>query len=135
LLFAARTGRGFLAACFTREFSLRLPIFIEDLKIDPTESTPPSLCAATAANPIDAMHPHEEQSGFPPNWHGVIFVTKSADNVCVVSAKTHSCGLCGGDANCRITASGISNFGYRFRNTIISSITRPRSSRVSISGI
>ncbi len=38
----------------------------------PTESIPPNLWAAMAARPIDAMHPHDEQSGFPPNWHGVI---------------------------------------------------------------
>jgi hypothetical protein len=52
------------------------------------------------ARPIEAMHPQEAQSGLPPNWHGVIFVCKSADSVCVVSANTQSAGLCGGAANC-----------------------------------
>jgi len=28
---------------------------------------------------MDAMHPQDAQSGFPPNWHGVIFVRKSAE--------------------------------------------------------
>jgi hypothetical protein len=54
---------------------------MEALNMVPTESIPPNLWAAMAARPIDAMHPHDEQSGFPPNWHGVIFVSRSADNV------------------------------------------------------
>jgi hypothetical protein len=49
---------------------------------------------------MDAMHPQDAQSGFPPNWHGVIIVFKSAERVWVVSAKMHSSGLCGGEANC-----------------------------------
>jgi len=69
----------------------------------PTRSIPANLCAAMEAKPMDAMHPHEAQSGFPPKRHGVIFVARSADNVPVVSAKTQSWGLCGGEANCRIT--------------------------------
>jgi hypothetical protein len=73
---------------------------MDALKIDPTEIIPPNLCAATDAKPMDAMHPQELQSGFPPNWHGVIFVSRSADKVCVVSANTQSFGLCGGEANC-----------------------------------
>ena len=92
----------------------------------PTESMPPNLWAAMAARPIDAMHPHDEQSGFPPNWHGVIFVSRSADNVWVVRANTQSWGLCGGEANCRISNSGISNFAYRLRNCSISVIARCR---------
>ena len=39
----------------------------EALKMAPTGMMPPNLCAATAAKPMDAMHPHEPQSGFPPN--------------------------------------------------------------------
>jgi hypothetical protein len=65
----------------------------EALKIFPTGITPSSLYAATAAKPIDAMHPHDSQSGFPPNRQGAIFVLRSADNVSVVRAKTHSFGL------------------------------------------
>jgi hypothetical protein len=33
------------------------------------------------AKPMDAMHPQDAQSGFPPYWHGVTFVTKSADKI------------------------------------------------------
>jgi len=83
---------------------------------------------------MDATHPHDSQSGFPPNWHGVILVSRSADNVCVVSAKTQSWGLCGGEVNCRITASGMSSFGYRFRNCVMSAMARARSSEPRISG-
>jgi hypothetical protein len=72
---------------------------MEALNMAPTESIPPNLWAAMDAKPIDAMHPHDEQSGFPPNWHGVIFVSRSADNVRVVRANTQSWGLCGGEAN------------------------------------
>lgn len=46
------------------------PISTDALKIAPTGMMPPSLCAATAAKPIEAMHPHELQSGLPPNWQG-----------------------------------------------------------------
>ena len=42
------------------------------------------------------MHPHCEQSGVPPNWHGVMRCSKSAEMQLVVSAKTHSSGLFGG---------------------------------------
>jgi len=38
----------------------------------PTGMPPRSLCRATAPRPADAMQPHCEQSGLPPNWHGVI---------------------------------------------------------------
>jgi hypothetical protein len=54
---------------------------MEPLKIVPTESMPPNLCDAMEAKPIDAMHPQDVQSGFPPNWQGVIFVRRSADIV------------------------------------------------------
>src|SRR5271157_5051242 len=108
---------------------------MEALKMLPTERIPPNLCAAMDAKPMDAMHPQEAQLGFPPNWHGVIFVSRSADKVWVVSANTQSWGLCGGEANCRITTSGISSFGYRLRNSNISAMTRLRSSGVRISGI
>src|SRR5271169_3495987 len=43
------------------------PILTEVLKIAPTGKIPPNLCAAMAAKPMDAMHPHELQSGLPPN--------------------------------------------------------------------
>lgn len=66
---------------FARDLARYRPIRTDALKILPTEITPPNLCAAIDANPIDAMHPQDAQSGFPPNWHGVIFVRRSADNV------------------------------------------------------
>jgi len=97
---------------------------MEALKMVSTESIPPNLCEAMEAKPMDAMHPQDAQSGFPPNWQGVIFVRKSADNVWVVSAKTQSLGLCGGEVNCRITASCMSSFGYCFRSSERSAIAR-----------
>lgn len=48
-------------------FDLSSPTLREALKIAPTGINPPSLCFATAAKPIDAMHPQDAQSGFPPN--------------------------------------------------------------------
>src|SRR5262249_26863599 len=104
------------------------PIFMEALKMLSTVRIPPSLRAAIEASAMDAMHPQDAQSGVPPNWHGVIFVCRSADKVCVVSAKTQSCGPTGGEANCRITDSGMSSFGYCFRNCSISLMARVRSS-------
>src|SRR5262249_9452124 len=87
------------------------PILIDARKMAPTGINPPSLWAATAAKPIEAMHPHDLQSGVPPYWHGVISVRKSAETVLVVSANTQSLGLSGGSANWRINPSGISSFG------------------------
>src|SRR5260370_17839414 len=107
---------------------------MEALNITPTGITPASLGAATAARPIEATHPHEAQSGVPPNWHGVISVFRSADTIFVVRAKTQSCGLAGGAENCRIKPSAMSSFGYLFRNSAISITARLRSSVVSISG-
>ena len=42
------------------------------------------------------MHPQFEQSGLPPNWHGVIGVSKSAETHVVVLANTHDSGVSGG---------------------------------------
>src|SRR5258708_36129027 len=108
---------------------------MEALKMVPTESIPPNLYEAMEARPMDAMHPQDGQSGFPPNWHGVIFVFRSADNVWVVSAKTQSWGLCGGEANCRIIPSGMSSFEYCLRNSTSSAMARALSSALKISGI
>ena len=44
------------------------------------------------------MQPQLLQSGLPPNWHGVIFVVRSAEMVVVVCAKTQSSGESGGSA-------------------------------------
>jgi hypothetical protein len=43
------------------------PILTEALKMALTRMIPPSLCSAMAAKPINATHPHEAQSEFPPN--------------------------------------------------------------------
>jgi hypothetical protein len=42
--------------------------------------------------PADAMHPQFSQSGVPPNWHGVIRCSKSAEMHVVVCANTQSSG-------------------------------------------
>src|ERR1700730_5615413 len=126
--------RAFFDGGFARNLARYCPILTEALKMVPTESIPPNLCEATEAKPMDAMHPQDAQSGFPPNWQGVIFVCRSADNVWVVRAKTQSWGLCVGEANCRITTSGMSSFGYCFRNCDISAMARARSSGCRISG-
>src|SRR6185312_18612 len=80
-----------------------LPMRMEPRNNMPTGITPPSLCAATAASPMDATQPHEEQSGWPPYWQGVTAVFKSAERTFVVNANTHSFGPAGGVANCRIS--------------------------------
>ena len=58
------------------------------------EAQPPVI--ATALSPAEAMQPHCEQSGVPPNWQGVIRVFKSAVSESVVRAKMHSAGERGG---------------------------------------
>lgn len=83
---------------------------------------------------MDAMHPHDLQSGCPPNWHGLIRVCRSADKVSVVCAKMQSLGLAGGETNCWIKAAGMSSFEYCFRSCIISAVASARSAGASISG-
>jgi len=53
----------------------KLFIFTEPAKMVPTATLPPSLRAATPANPTVAQHPWEEQSGTQPNGQGVIFLS------------------------------------------------------------
>src|SRR5438067_1506924 len=67
-------GSVFLALYFGLDRALFWPILTEALKMVSRESIPPNLCEATEAKPMDAMHPQDAQSGFPPNWHGVILV-------------------------------------------------------------
>src|SRR6266404_567149 len=130
------TNQSLLCRTFLRFLAIsEMRPWPDALKIVPTERIPPNLCEATAARPMDAMHPQDAQSGLPPNWHGVIFVRRSADNVWVVSAKTQSCGLCGGEANCRISPARMSSFEYCFRNSIMSAMACARSSALKISGI
>ena len=56
------------------------------------------------------MQPQLLQSGVPPNWHGVIFVFRSAETVVVVRAKMHSSGDCGGSAYTSISAFGMASW-------------------------
>ena len=49
-----------------------------------------------AASVAEAMQPQFAQSGFPPNWHGVIGFSKFDDTHAVVFAKMQSSGECGG---------------------------------------
>src|ERR1700679_2614986 len=85
--------------------------------------------------PIDAMHPHCEQSGSPPNWHGSTIVLKSAENERVVCAKTQRSGDAGGRRNSLITLAGISNFGLLSRRRSNVATTLLRSSAERISGL
>ncbi|MCI0660856.1 MAG: hypothetical protein L0220_07255, partial [Acidobacteria bacterium] len=56
---------------------------------DLTGKNPNSRISPKAFNPADAMHPHWEQSGLPPNWQGLIRAFKSAVMLKVVRAKMH----------------------------------------------
>src|SRR6476646_12229560 len=85
------------------------PIAAESQKTSPAVAFPTILRCPTAANPIDAIQPHREQSGVPPNWQGSTFVRKSADNERVVVAKIHRSGDAGGVRNSLITPSSMSN--------------------------
>src|SRR3954453_22030668 len=76
---------------------------------------------------MDAMHPHCEQSGSPPNWHGFTTVLKSAETIFVVRAKTHFSGELGGARNSFTSPSGISSLGYSFLNSIRLRTTSVRS--------
>ncbi len=68
---------------------------------------PTSLRCPTAASPIEAMQPHREQSGSPPNWQGSTRVLKSAESVHVVWAKMQRSGDNGGDRNSSIIPLGM----------------------------
>ena len=57
---------------------------------------PPNLYFANDAKPAEAMQPHSEQTGRPPNWQGVIGVVKSEETHAVVWANMHSWGDEGG---------------------------------------
>lgn len=111
---------------FCCKFLQSFPTRSDAMKTCPAVRGPATRWCPTAANAIDAMQPHCAQSGLPPNWHGVILVIRSAEMIPVVLAKMHSRGLRGGDANSRMTASGISNFGYLSRNCRSSVIAATR---------
>ena len=74
----------------------------------PTRTVPPMiLCAPTAFSPAEAMQPHCEQSGLPPNWQGVMRCSKSAEMHDVVCAKMQLSGPSGGEPYCCTRPSGI----------------------------
>ena len=54
------------------------PTFADALKILLTSTVPSNLCVPSALRPAEAMQPHCEQSGFPPNWQGEMRVLRSA---------------------------------------------------------
>ena len=39
--------------------------------MSPSRTSPPNRWFATEARPAEAMQPHSEQTGLPPNWQGV----------------------------------------------------------------
>src|SRR6185295_2777519 len=51
-----------------------LPTLWDDSNTRPTGIPPGSWTRPMELRPAEAMQPHCEQSGFPPNWHGVTFV-------------------------------------------------------------
>src|SRR4029077_6076737 len=104
------------------------PMLTEPVKTVPPGTKPHSLWRPTAARPAEAMHPHCEQSGLPPNWHGVMRCSKSAEMHEGVCAKMHSSGLLGGVAYCLTSPSGIAIFLYLRLSDISAATTRSRSS-------
>src|SRR5579862_1137547 len=72
------------------------PIFREREKIEDTGSRPAILYLPMADSPAEAMQPHSEHNGVPPNWQGETAVRKSAEKHAVVCAKMHSSGELGG---------------------------------------
>src|SRR5215467_5463455 len=75
----------------------RVPTWIDCSYSQPTRMpTPGSLILPIEFKPADAMQPHCEQSGLPPNWHGLTRLFRSAVIVRVVFAKMHSVGFDGG---------------------------------------
>jgi hypothetical protein len=87
---------GFLADDQAISPAIRSPSFFETVKSDPICTNPPSLYLPNAASPAEAKHPHSVQTGFPPNWQGVMGVVKSDDTQLVVCAKMQASGELGG---------------------------------------
>ena len=83
-----------------------------------------------AVIPADARHPHSEQTGWPPNWHGVMRVARSAERHSVLWAKMHSAGEAGGRRYPSKTCRGRCTFGKRCAKVASSSKARARSSLV-----
>src|SRR5579862_2933800 len=87
----------------------RSPIFFETEKSVWTGTRPATLNFPTAARPAEAMQPHSEHTGLPPNWQGLIFVCRSAEMQVVFCAKMHWSGEDGGRRKPSQTCRGISN--------------------------
>ena len=75
--------------------------------IAPSDNPPGKRWRAIAAMPAEAMQPQLEQSGFPPNWHGVMAFFRSAETQRVILANVHSLGEAGGAAYAASTPSGM----------------------------
>jgi hypothetical protein len=86
----------YLATNVWRTAFTRFPISNEAWKSFSTWMPPGSLCRPTAASAADARHPQFAQSGFPPNWQGVMGFSKFAETHAVVFAKMQSSGESGG---------------------------------------
>src|SRR5712671_3579847 len=109
-------------------------MLLERAKIVETGTSPTNLCLPIAASPADAMHPHSEQTGRPPNWQGEIVVARSAEIQAVTCEKMHSRGDAGGRKNPSRTAPGISTLAYSVRSCAISETALTRSSAERRSG-
>src|SRR5690348_18511547 len=101
---ALSSGRPILRANVDAAAVAKSPTNAEVQKMRPAVIGPRISLCPTAARPIEAIQPHCEQSGFPPNWQGSTFLCKSADKASVVLAKMHCAGELGGERNSLISA-------------------------------
>src|SRR5207253_5288978 len=81
------------------------------------ETPPGSFIWVSEFRPADAMQPHCEQSGLPPNWQGLSWVLRSAVIDRVVLAKTQRCGLEGVIRKPSIVPFVIVSFGWLWRSS------------------
>ncbi len=95
----------------------RSPIFLEKEKMSETWTKPANLYFPIDARPAEAIQPHSEQTGRPPNWHGVMRVVRSAEMQVVVCAKMHCWGDVGGCKYPSRTRSGMCIFCKRSAQT------------------
>src|ERR1700682_3854874 len=106
-------------------------MLFERAKIVDTGTNPASLYLPIAARPAEAMHPHSEQTGRPPDWQGEIVEARSAEIQAVTCAKMHSRGDAGGRKKPSRAARGISTLAYSVRSCATSETTLTRSSAES----
>src|SRR5215831_1072978 len=98
----------FSASCHTLSFepvldpnqdkvrALSPPSRIDAFKIAESGTIPPSFSLPRPCIPAEAMQPHSSQTGFPPSWHGVMELLRSAERHVVSRANSHSWGERGG---------------------------------------